>query len=199
MTDCVTISLRLVSTLARSGLTLSLPSTLVSPIRCSNIRMHPFGGSPRCPRCVPHCHTWASFQLVDRRGRSLTFVGVGIQVQEGGICGRAGVKRTGSRFSCSITEFGVDVEGHGPRAEGSLIVWVECWKSLTVASVVSQGTYRWTRAIDWYSYVDSAIQQCLTCMICKKRLDALSLVEHDEEVCHASVGSTKLTPSGGHL
>lgn len=27
------------------------------------------------------------------------------------------------------------------------------------------------------------IQPCLTCMICRKRLDALSLVEHDGEVC----------------
>ena len=37
----------------------------------------------------------------------------------------------------------------------------------------------------WYSYMSYVIQQCLTCMICKKRLDALSLVEHDEEVCCA--------------
>ncbi|KAF9649680.1 LIM-domain-containing protein [Thelephora ganbajun] len=38
-------------------------------------------------------------------------------------------------------------------------------------------------------------KQCLTCMICKKRLDALSLVEHDEEAysknCHIKNFGTK--------
>lgn len=62
--------------------------------------------------------------VVDRRGGSLTFVGVGIQVREGRLCGRAGAKRTKTRFPYCVTELGIG--GHGPRTEGSLVDLTKC-------------------------------------------------------------------------
>ena len=83
--------------------------------------------------------------VVDCRRGSLTLVGVGIQMREGRLRGRAGMKSTGSTFPCLITITELGVEGHGPRTEGLLTILNQCPKLLTIPLVVSQGTYGRTR------------------------------------------------------
>ena len=61
--------------------------------------------------------------VVDRQDGPLTFVGVEIQMREGRLRGRAGMRHTRSRYPRLITEIGV--EGHGSRAEGLWIVWTK--------------------------------------------------------------------------
>ena len=63
-------------------------------------------------------------------------------------------------------------------------------------TVVSQGMYGSRRAVNLYSCMS---QPCLTCLICKKRLDALSLVEHDEEVCRTWRQFAETYVKGGRL
>jgi hypothetical protein len=128
---------------------LSPSSNLVPRVTCSDIRMHPFGGSPRCPRSV------ACLSIITRphkRGQPQERI---VDVYRLWVLKLPDARRPSTRPNryesyqfeiIMLSIIGLGVQGHGPRTEGAFAVSTKCGKWLMFSSVVSQGIYGFTRA-----------------------------------------------------